>query len=256
MSMLRALLANPRLMLASRNVFLLSHMRANTTLFGHILGSSPDIEGYYEMHISYYSWKSLWRQKMRHFSDHVPKPTSRMLFDKVLHDGHHVAPSLLRAAGTRTLLMIRAPEQSIKSIVTLYRKTNPTRPEATTEGATDYYVRRLETLAGIAEAMPGTYFYLDAEALVGRSDETLAAITQWLELSQPLTTEYELFERSAKGNSGDNSEALKSGTIQSKTSNYDDILLTTDQLNRAAAAHARCRNIMIQHADRSITHPH
>jgi len=45
-------------------------MRANTSLFGHILGSSPEINGYYEMHISYYSWKSLIRQKLIYLENH------------------------------------------------------------------------------------------------------------------------------------------------------------------------------------------
>ena len=34
-------------------IFLLSHMRAFTSLAGHILGSHPAINGYFEMHISY-----------------------------------------------------------------------------------------------------------------------------------------------------------------------------------------------------------
>ncbi|TVT49022.1 MAG: sulfotransferase [Denitromonas halophila] len=254
MSMLSAFFANPRLLFTAKNVFLLSHMRANTTLFGHILGSSPDVEGYYEMHISYYSWKSLWRQKMLHFSDHSAKPSSRILFDKILHDGHHITPAMLTRNDTRALLMIREPEQSIKSIVTLYRKTSPDLPEATIQGAATYYIDRLETLAAIATTIPGKYFYLDAEALVSASDDTLAAITQWLGLSQPLTTEYELFERSAKGNSGDNSDALRSGAIQVKKSNYADIELPPELLNRASETYARCREKLVQHADQSMTH--
>ena len=34
-------------------IFLLSHMRAYTSLAGHILGSHPQINGYYEMHLGY-----------------------------------------------------------------------------------------------------------------------------------------------------------------------------------------------------------
>ena len=34
-------------------IFLLSHMRAFTSLTGHILGSHPKINGFYEMHFSY-----------------------------------------------------------------------------------------------------------------------------------------------------------------------------------------------------------
>jgi len=34
-------------------IYLLSRMRAFTSLAGHILGSHPQINGYYEMHLSY-----------------------------------------------------------------------------------------------------------------------------------------------------------------------------------------------------------
>ncbi|TCS68990.1 hypothetical protein EDC61_1225 [Sulfuritortus calidifontis] len=40
-------------------IFLLSHMRAFTSLAGHILGSHPQINGYYEMHISYWDAAAL-----------------------------------------------------------------------------------------------------------------------------------------------------------------------------------------------------
>jgi len=43
-------------------VFLLSHMRAFTSLAGHILGSYPQINGYYEMHLSYEDAAALDRQ--------------------------------------------------------------------------------------------------------------------------------------------------------------------------------------------------
>jgi len=43
-------------------IFLLSHMRAFTSLAGHILGSHPQINGYYEMHLSYEDASALDRQ--------------------------------------------------------------------------------------------------------------------------------------------------------------------------------------------------
>ena len=129
MAILNALIDNPRLVVQHRNIFLLSHMRANTSLFGHLIGSHPEVEGYYEMHIDYYSWKSLWRQKLRHFSGHRAKPGARFMFDKVLHEGHHVAPEILRRETSRTIFMLREPGQSVKSLVALYRKRNPLLPE-------------------------------------------------------------------------------------------------------------------------------
>ena len=44
-------------------IFLLSHMRAFTSLAGHILGSHPQINGYYEMHLSYEDAAALDRQR-------------------------------------------------------------------------------------------------------------------------------------------------------------------------------------------------
>jgi hypothetical protein len=47
---------------AYTRIFLLSHMRAFTSLAGHILGSHPQVNGYYEMHISYEDAFALDRQ--------------------------------------------------------------------------------------------------------------------------------------------------------------------------------------------------
>ncbi|QQZ27263.1 hypothetical protein HMY34_16720 [Thiothrix subterranea] len=43
-------------------IFLLSHMRAYSSLLGHIIGSQPRINGYYEMHQSYLSDADLAQQ--------------------------------------------------------------------------------------------------------------------------------------------------------------------------------------------------
>lgn len=250
-ALLRAAIGNPRLVLQHRNIFLLSHMRANTSLFGHLLGSHPWVEGYYEMHIGYFSWKSLWRQKLRHFAGHRAKPQARFMFDKVLHDGHHVAPSLLLRPGTRTIFMTRAAEQSVKSLVVLFRKHAPQLPEATVGGAVEYYVGRLQTLADIA-ATPGLpYFYLDAERLIGDTAPALQALSAWLGLPTPIPTQYGTFENTGRGNTGDHSDRLKSGQVSRVTSDYSDIPLSPAQLERIEAAHRACRARLIAGAQAS-----
>ena len=58
-------------------IFLLSHMRAYTSLAGHILGSHPEINGYYEMHISYENPVALDRQLESYLADDARKYNSR-----------------------------------------------------------------------------------------------------------------------------------------------------------------------------------
>ncbi len=251
LSLLRAGATNPRLLLEHRNIFLLSHMRANTSLFGHLVGSHPWIEGYYEMHIGYFSWKSLWRQKLKHFAGHPAKPGARYMFDKLLHDGHHVAPELLLRPSSRTIFMTRSAEQSVKSLVVLYRKQLPNLPEATVQGAVEYYVQRLESLARTAATSGLRYFYLDAEQLIGDTAGTLNALSSWLGLPTPIPTAYGTFEKTGRGNAGDHSERLKSGQVSRVASDYSDVVLTPEQLYLVQSAHARCRQRLVAGAEAS-----
>ena len=253
MAILNALIENPRLVVQHRNIFLLSHMRANTSLFGHLIGSHPEVEGYYEMHIGYYSWKSLWRQKLLHFAGHRAKPSARYMFDKVLHDGHHVAPEILLRDTSRTIFMLREPEQSVRSLVALYRKRNPQLPEADPQGATDYYARRVQQLADIAETIGPRYFYLDAERLIGDSVPTLAALSKWLGLSTPIPSEYDTYANTGRGNSGDHSARLKSGKIHHGRSDYSEIVLTPAQLDAAREAYVTARTRLVEGSARYET---
>ena len=248
MSLLTALAKNPALVLRHRNILLLSHMRANTSLFGHLLGSHPRVEGYYEQHIGYHSWKSLWRQKLVHFAEHRPKPSARWMFDKVLHDGHAVATSVLQRPSTRVLLMLRAPRQTLPSLVALYRRERPGLPEATPEGATDYYIHRLDCLASLAAQSP-RYFYLDAECLVDATDRTLTALAQWLGFEEPIPREYQAFARTGRSGAGDTSPRLHSGRVSKTASNYDDISFDPELLTAADAAYGACREALIRGAD-------
>ena len=255
MSLLTALASNPSLILQHRNIFLLSHMRANTSLFGHLLGSHPQVEGYYEMHIGYYSWKSLWRQKLQHFAGHAAKPGARYMFDKLLHDGHPVALRLLQRPQSRTIMMLREPAQSIKSLVVLYREKNPQLPEATAEGAARYYITRLQTLAGVAEVMAQRYFYLDAECLISDTGATLQALGDWLGLDAPIPTEYQTFAQTGRGNAGDTSSRLKSGKVSRSSNSYTDIEVPPALMDEAMQAYQRHRGTLRARSARQSSLP-
>jgi hypothetical protein len=252
MTLLAALLANPALVLRQRNILLLSHMRANTSLFGHLLGSHPLVEGYYEQHIGYYSWKSLWRAKALHFAEHAAKPGARWMFDKVLHDGHGINPSLLCRPSCRPIMMLRAPHQTLPSIVALYRKEHPDLPEARPEGATRYYVERLQSLAAIASRIGSKYCYLDAECLVEDTSRTLTTLGDWLGFEVPIPTQYEPFARTGRRDAGDTSSRLRAGrVVPADAGRYNDIAVPLDMLEGAEATYARCRALLLAGSGRS-----
>ncbi|MBT9486007.1 MAG: hypothetical protein IV093_00570 [Rubrivivax sp.] len=246
MAILRSFIHNPRVLLRPRHILLLSHMRANTSLFGQILGDHPEIEGYYEMHMGYFSWKSLWRQRLNYFLSHDAKPGSKYIFDKILHNGHPVVDNVLKRHDVKLIFMLREPEQSVKSLVSLYRVELPRNPEATVEGAVDYYLSRLMEMQRMARPVAGRYTYLDAESLLDRPEQVLARLSTQLELASPLSSSYTPRTMSGKRFAGDNSARLASGAIERVKSNYESIELSESQSVVLQDAYHACRQALVQ----------
>ena len=161
------------ILLPKTHIFLLSHMRAYTSLFGHIMGSNPAICGYYEMHIGYHSWKSPIRQKLLYFRQETAKPGFTCMFDKILHNEHNVALDVLNSRRARNLFCLRRPQDVIPSILKLYRDIDPAHEFNSEAFATRYYVDRLAMLNNMAEHIERGFFYFDAESLKLRSGECL-----------------------------------------------------------------------------------
>lgn len=243
------LLAHPRLLRRYEQIFLLSHMRANTSLFGHILGANPEIEGYYEMHIGYFSWRSRWRQKLLYFAGHSPKPDGRYLFDKILHNDHPIAPAFLR--NSKIIFSLRPPEMTIPSIVSLYRKIDPDHEHAQPDRAAEYYCGRLRELARLVDRTP-EYCYVDAQALRTNSDEVLAGLSGWLGLKIPLSTDYEVKPLTGEGRAGDSSENIRQGTIIQSQADYSSIALDPLMLREATELFTTTREKMIAASDISL----
>lgn len=241
---------NPTALLLPKQILLLSHMRAYTSLFGHILGSHDEIRGYYEMHQGYYSWRSLIRAQLSYLEEHVPKPGSRYLFDKVLHNEHHVNTKALRSNRVKPILMIRAPETTITSIVELYRREQPAHPCATTIHAEMYYIKRLATLEKLAGALSGQYLFLDAECLLGSTSKTLDEITSWLELRDPLRQEYQRFTKTGEKGAGDSSTAIYSGKVDDQQRDHPS--LGRSELAEALKRYKRARQSLICNSNHAI----
>ena len=208
-------------------IILLSHMRANTSLFGHILGSNPEINGYYEMHIGYYSWKSFIRQKLKYLEHHKFKPNSTYIFDKILHNEHYINCELLNN-NAKTIFSLREPSETIPSIIRLFKKVNPSHEFASQSGAIDYYKERLIQLEQYSELLKNNYIYLDANSLKNNTSATFNFIEKNLNLKSPLSREYKIQEMTGRLKSGDNSDYLKQGVLIEQTKKKQSMINTED----------------------------
>ncbi|MCG5528007.1 MULTISPECIES: hypothetical protein [Halorhodospira] len=238
--------ALPALLRPYRRIFLLSHMRAYTSLFGHILGSHPDIEGYYELQMGYHSWRSLLRQKLHYFyyHGHTPKHRAHYLLDKILHNDHRIDPSILARSRDTYIFCLRPPGETVPSIIDLYQRVSPEHQWATEEGAFAYYLDRLEGLKDLSRRLHGRYLFMDAECLTINTSEALSFLTETLYLTTPLEPEYLNGPMTAKPSRGDPSGRIGCGHIVTAPSPKSP-LNDEQPLSEATNHYAKARDILI-----------
>lgn len=233
---------------AFARIFLLSHMRAYTSLAGHILGSHPQINGYYEMHLGYEEAAALDRQLEAFRHDEVLKPGSRYLFDKLLHNDYALKPERLGRADIKILVALAEPAHTIRSIVHLFRQKPDPDLYASPVEAANYYVERVRALADFCRMTDWPYTYFDAELFVRAPERLLPRLTAWLELDSPLSECYEVFSHTGKARRGDTSERVRSGRIDRVRSDYAHVVIPEDALRAAEAAYRACREEIISRA--------
>lgn len=229
-------------------IFLLSHMRAFTSLAGHILGSHPQINGYYEMHISYRDASALDRQVERFLESHVLKENSRYIFDKLLHNDYEVEPERLGPAKVKILVALMRPEHTLKSIVHLFAQKEVADLYASPIEAADYYIARVQALADFGRTDRNPYYYYDAELFQRDPEKLLRVLSDWLELDSPLSERYQIFDHTGKSRMGDSSERIHRGAIDRTPSDYAHIAIPADVLQRATEVYAQCRRQIAGHA--------
>jgi hypothetical protein len=239
------------ILLPKKHIFLLSHMRAYTSLFGHIMGSNPAICGYYEMHIGYYSWKSPIRQKLLYFRQEMPKPGFSYMFDKILHNEHSVSLDVLNGPRSKTIFCLRQPQDVIPSILKLYRNIDPSHEFNSEEFATHYYIQRLAMLETIAESLEQDFFYFDADAIKRRSDECLGSLSEWLQLATPLSDTYTLQQNTSRERYGDSSGTLRAGHIRKEKSQYGEWPLQAELMQKACSAYSSARSTLLNLSTRN-----
>lgn len=234
-------------------IFLLSHMRAFTSLAGHILGSNPAINGYFEMHLSYEDASALDDQLAEFKRHELLKDGSRYLFDKLLHNDYRLLPERLGPARLKILVAIRPPEPTLKSIVDLFARKQGNDAYASPEAATRYYKERLEWLADFCRARVGSYFYFDAGLFRARPQALLSTLSDWLELEEPLRERYRVFSQTGKARRGDSSEFIHRGAIARGGADYPHVRISRQLLDQAHATYLRCRRQIVEFAADSVT---
>ncbi|MHB1187989.1 hypothetical protein [Thiobacillus sp.] len=234
-------------------IFLLSHMRAFTSLAGHILGSHPQINGYYEMHISYEDAAALDRQLEVFRQGDVLKPNSRYLFDKLLHNEYVLKPERLGLAELKILVSLAEPARTIRSIVHLFRQKPDPDLYASPVEAAHYYVARVKALADFCRTADRGYYYFDAELLQSAPERLLPRLSDWLALDSPLSERYQTFSQTGKPGRGDSSARIHGGRIDRTRVDYSHIVIPEEALSAAREAYRECRAQMIAGAADSVT---
>jgi hypothetical protein len=236
-----------------QRIFLLSHMRAFTSLAGHILGSHPQINGYYEMHISYADAAALDRQITVFQENDILKPNSRYLFDKLLHNDYALKLERLHLTNPKILVSLLEPEQTIKSIVDLFVQKAADDPYASPAGAANYYRKRIQALADFCRTAHSPYQYFDAELFQHGPERLLPKLADWLELDSPLSEHYQIFSQTGKARKGDSSVHIHSGKIDRTPVTYPHIALPESLLGEARTVYERCRRDLLNRAADALT---
>jgi len=233
-------------------IFLLSHMRAFTTLAGHILGSHPQINGYYEMHISYEDASALDKQLDVFLEGDALKENSRYLFDKLLHNDYLLKPEQFGPANIKILVSLLEPERTIKSIVNLFAQKEIEDLYASPVEAANYYIARIQALADFSRTANQPYYYFDAELLQRAPERLLPRLSDWLELDTPLSERYQIFSHTGKARKGDSSERIHSGTIDRTPVDYSHITIPEEVLRKAKEVYRECRQQLVNNAADSV----
>jgi len=183
-------------------LFVLAHMRCGSTALANVLCSRADVSGYGEAHVGYRDRAAPGQLALNQMRRGGWKPRAGLLFDKILHSRHDraVPPEFFRA---RAIFVVRRPDETIASIVSLFRG-HPGKEYPTAHEAARYYIGRLTRLEALWQRFAEhRRIGLTHEALVGDPDSALAAISRRLAFDPPIVNRYVSLAASRSGGGGD-----------------------------------------------------
>lgn len=223
-------------------ILLFSHMRSQSTLLAHILGSHPEIDGYTELHQHYESPIDL-RNMTRRIEEHTgARRRGRYAFDKLLHNRAIVDAGILRRDDVKVVFLLRNARDTIPSIIRAGRFDGQILSAGTPEGATHYYVTRLERMDQYSEWVGERAALVEAEKLVADTDAELAGLTRFLELETPLSSNYAKFKHTGERGLGDMGPNILAGRVlrdEERDRSGESVEIPDELMAQAIAAYDR-----------------
>lgn len=190
-------------------IFILSHKRGRTTLLSHILASHSKICGYRELHCSYDKGINLTKSKVALYEDPKSFEQADFLHDKLLHNELLVDESLFSKL-PKYIFVLREPQATMLSM--LKRHLDVSDPK-TLHIQADYYITRLKQLQNLWKTVKGPKLFVDSDEMVANTSNSLAGISKFIELEQPLSEEYQTFKHTGTAGMGDMSGSISQGKI-------------------------------------------
>ena len=197
------------------------HMRSGSSLLVHILNTNEEIIGYGETHFRYSEPRDFAVNAfdiLRTFSRF--RLRERYVLDKVLVRRLGPSPELLLSRSTKLILLARRPEDALPSILNLGLSKQSTPGKALSN-----YAERLDDIVAVASALPPSrWTFVRYEDLVDSPQNTLQRLSGFLDLSRPLSREYDLMWSTGRRHIGDPSPVIETGRIVDVPSRYDRVV--------------------------------
>lgn len=192
-----------------RYLFILGHMRSGSSLLSHILMSHPSVSGLGERNATYRETTDFDTLAMQaHFRRALLRPR-RYVVDQINHTRMTPKPDLLNRGDVRRIFLVREPAASLASMLGEFGDLY----DFDTEKAQTYYIERLNAMCRMADHMSERdhSFFLTYDEMTRRPEETLEALSAFLDVTPALSPDYKIF--SFTGLRGDPSQKIRTGTI-------------------------------------------
>jgi hypothetical protein len=173
-----------------RYVFVLAHMRSGSTLLSHILGSNPEFAYAAETNSIIRTSADLQNllaetyaglRKIRLNATYIVGQVNHALITEEV---------LKSSLVYKCVILIRSPEDTLKSRIETPMSDSQGIPGMSERDALDYYVNRLRELGEYGRILGGRAIIVEYEHLVNHSEQTLAALTDFFDVTQPFETKY------------------------------------------------------------------
>ncbi|RME67510.1 MAG: hypothetical protein D6781_13040 [Verrucomicrobia bacterium] len=227
-------------MLHGGHVFLLSHMRSYSSVFGHILGSHPEICGHSERQRGYADWWALFKLRTALAAGEGSLATQRWFLDKILHNRHRLGETVLNSPRVRLIFFVRRPESTLASIVRLGRREPRVARYADAAEAAGHYLDRLEGLVEVARLSRCPLLFFEAEDFETQLETVLERVGDWLGLHSPLSPSYRVFSDTGQAGAGDSSENIRKGRFMPHRGAGEPVAIDPTLLRRCEEGHAWC----------------